>query len=662
MIIFDKSFRTMQFKHPEILFALLLLIIPIIVHLFQLRRFKKVPFTNIKFLKAVELQTRKSSRIKKLLILFTRLLLFTALIIAFAFPYISKSKNNIATDTYIYLDNSFSMQAKATDGELLKRAVQDIVIGTSKLENIHLFTNDKAYTNLSAKDIKNTLLSIDYHPIKMDLNAVLFKIKNGITNKDKVANKPNNIFLVSDFQSTNFNDVNVLDSLNNYYITQLVPTQTNNISIDSVNISSQNNESITLKTNIKGYGKNEENISISLYNDNILAGKSSFILNNNTASAVEFTIPNTNSFRGKLQLDDGYLNFDNELFFSITKPKKINVTAIGENNAFLSKIYTENEFNFVDTSLNKFDYNFIEEQHLLVLNELENIPNTLTSTIKQFIEKGGHIVIIPPTNLNESYASLLRSLSLGSTIDSKFQELLVTTINFSHPLLTGVFEKEIENFQYPFVSNIHTARFRNESSILKFENGDNFISQIPVAKGMVYWLSSSIDIKNSNFKSSPLIVPIFNNFGLYSHQLSQLYYTIGKINTIEINAKLKNDDVLHLVNGEDDFIPIQQTLSKKIKLTTDSNPLKSGFYEIQYANESLAEIAYNYNREESNISSAAIKEVFKDASNITYTNTVNKAFTELADKYKTTNLWQLFLLLALLFLVIEVLLIKFLKS
>ena len=54
----------MQFKHPEILYALLLLLIPIIVHLFQLRRFQKVPFTNVAFLKEISVQTRKSSTIK----------------------------------------------------------------------------------------------------------------------------------------------------------------------------------------------------------------------------------------------------------------------------------------------------------------------------------------------------------------------------------------------------------------------------------------------------------------------------------------------------------------------------------------------------------------------------------------------------------------------
>lgn len=72
----------MQFKHPEILYFLAFLLIPILVHLFQLQRFVKVPFTNVAFLQKLVLQTRKSSRIKKWLILATRLLLLTALIFA----------------------------------------------------------------------------------------------------------------------------------------------------------------------------------------------------------------------------------------------------------------------------------------------------------------------------------------------------------------------------------------------------------------------------------------------------------------------------------------------------------------------------------------------------------------------------------------------------
>ena len=64
----------MQFAHPEILYALSALIIPILVHLFQLRRFKIQEFTNLAFLKIIKLQTRKSSTLKKWLVLSLRLL------------------------------------------------------------------------------------------------------------------------------------------------------------------------------------------------------------------------------------------------------------------------------------------------------------------------------------------------------------------------------------------------------------------------------------------------------------------------------------------------------------------------------------------------------------------------------------------------------------
>ena len=110
----------MHFKHPEILYFLFLLVIPILVHLFQLRRFKKEYFTNVRFLASLSIQTRKSSKLKKWLLLACRLLLLTFLIIAFAQPFFeSKDLKNASNEMYIILDNSFSMQAKGKKGEIL---------------------------------------------------------------------------------------------------------------------------------------------------------------------------------------------------------------------------------------------------------------------------------------------------------------------------------------------------------------------------------------------------------------------------------------------------------------------------------------------------------------------------------------------------------------
>ena len=650
----------MQFKHPEILYALFLLIIPIIVHLFQLRRFKKVAFTNVQFLKEVELQTRKSAVLKKLLTLLARLFLFAALIFAFAQPYIGATKKSIAEDTYIYVDNSYSMQAKGKDGELLKRAIQDIIKNTTKLENVTLVTNNKVYKNLSGKELKNTLLSINYYPVKTDINTILLKIKSN--SSPSTATRSKNVFLISDFQKINLQNSPNLDSLTNYYITKLAPLHTRNVSIDSVFITSKDNEAIHIKTRIKSHGKNENNMAVSLFNNEALAGKSSVSLTENTKTDIEFTIPSTQSFQGKIEIDDGYLPFDNTLYFTINKPKKINVTAIGTKNEFLSKIYTNDEFNFVSTSIQTFDYNSLETQHLVILNELKSIPNGLTTALKEFIGNGGSLAIIPSTEATvDSYTSLLRTLNLGKLTAKMTNELAVSTINFSHPFLKGVFEKKVKNFQYPTVKSSYEGHFRNASAILSFENGRPFISKIPAKNGIVYWFSAAIDTQNSNFKSSPLIVPIFYNFGLYSANPSQLYYTIGTSSHFEVNVKLKKDEVIHLVTNEQDFIPQQQIAAKKVVVTTESNPLKSGFISVQHDNESIKSIAYNYNRKESEPSSVDVKEVFKEATNSTYTNSVNEAFTIVSAISKTTNLWHLFIVLALLFLLTEMVLLKFLK-
>ena len=92
----------MQFKHPELLYALLLLLIPIFIHLFQLRRFQKVDFTNVAFLKKVTLQTRKSSQLKKWLTLLARLLALACIVLAFAQPYTTtKTAQNAERETVL---------------------------------------------------------------------------------------------------------------------------------------------------------------------------------------------------------------------------------------------------------------------------------------------------------------------------------------------------------------------------------------------------------------------------------------------------------------------------------------------------------------------------------------------------------------------------------
>lgn len=646
----------MQFKHPEILYALFLLLLPIIIHLFQLRRFEKVPFTNVKFLKQVEIQTRKSSKLKKFLILCARLLALTGLVVAFAQPFLSSMKKDEVRTTYIYLDNSLSMQAKGSQGELLKRAVQDIVKNFATAKNVNLITNDKFLKNLSVQDLKRELLNLNYHPINQDINNIIFKINNDLKDKIKSLNK---IILISDFQD--FNDIKI-DSSNVYDLVQILPTRTANISIDSVYISNQNSENTTLKVVLKSFGSASDNAPISLYNGTVLQGKSTISLSENDTKTTEFIIRNNDNFNGMLSLDDTGLQFDNELYFSINKQDNINVLAVGDDNQFLSRIYTSDEFNFTNTKLNQLDYSQLNTQNLIVLNELETIPNSLISSLSDFLRNGGSLTIIPHSNSDiNSYNKLYNNLRLGSFGTKSINQLAITKINFSHPVLRNVFEKQIKNFQYPTVNSYFKIGFANSTSVLVFENETPFISQSKPQNGTVYSLTAPISGENSNFKNSPLIVPVFYNFGKLSYKHSELSYTIGQNNEIEVKAELQKDDILQISNEEISFIPLQQIGNASVKINVSDQPQKSGFYQLKDKEKLIKTLAFNYDRKESKLSYVDIKSLAETTKNITYYDSVQTVLNTINKDYKTSSLWQLFLVAAILFLLVEVGLLKFLK-
>ncbi|WP_310590407.1 BatA domain-containing protein [Dyadobacter sp. NIV53] len=77
----------MSFLFPSFLWGLLAISIPIAIHIFNFRRTKRVYFTNVAFLKAVETQTRSVRKIKHWLIMAARILAVASLAFAFAQPF-----------------------------------------------------------------------------------------------------------------------------------------------------------------------------------------------------------------------------------------------------------------------------------------------------------------------------------------------------------------------------------------------------------------------------------------------------------------------------------------------------------------------------------------------------------------------------------------------
>lgn len=642
----------MQYKHPEILYFLFLLIVPILVHLFQLRRFKKEYFTNVQILKALAVQTRKSSTIKKWLLLSCRLLLLTAIIIAFAQPFfLAKDNKNASNELYIILDNSFSMQAKGKKGELLKRAVQELLEDTPENTHFSLLTNTETYWNTDIKEIQNSLQTLSYSAIPFQLDHLIAKVKSHKSSFKK------DIIVITDAIGLEKKQLKGLDQANKPYFIIPKAEQKGNLAIDSVYISQTLEKFYEIEVKLSRFGENQKEVPIAIYNDNKLIAKTLITFETSTKT-TRFTIPKK-EFHGYVSISDNGLAYDNELFFSISKTKKIRALSIGEvsKNLFLSRIFTKDEFDFSTTTLSSLEYNALEKQDVIVLNELEEIPQALQTTLKSAVEKGTNLVVIPATQTPLSTINPFLN-NFGKLQFNAFENnpKRITKINFNHPLFSGVFENKITNFQYPQTK----GSFRisgSSSAALYYEDQSSFLTSLAKTNATVYVFSAPINTENSNFQQSPLIVPTFYKMAVNSNNSAVTALTIGNENPFLVDVVLSKDAVLTVKNKAEQFIPIQQILNNKVKLTFNDYPQQAGNFEVYNQKERLENISFNYSRSESNIETSNENAI----ADYKIIDSISTVFDTLQTERTDSQIWKWFAIFALLFMAAEMAIIRFMK-
>ena len=642
----------MQFKNPEILYFLFLLVIPIIVHLFQLRRFKKEYFTNVKLLKELQIQTQKSATIKKWLLLATRLLLLAVLIFAFAQPFFKgKEDDKKNNELVILLDNSFSMQAKGNKGELLKRVIQELIEQTPETKTLSLLTSNDAFWDTNIKSIQKELLNLKYSGRPFEIDNLITKVQ---------AKKPNtsiDYVVISDAINVESKKTSSLSEGNSLYFMDAIAQNKNNVSIENVTLSQNLDQFYEIKITLKSFGEQENGIPLSVVNGEKSVGKTIVNFKENEQT-VTFTLPKTD-FHGYAQIQDKGLNYDNNFYFSIEKPKKIKVTAIGttNKNGFLSKIYTSEEFDLTNYTISEINYSELENQHTIILNELEEIPSSLATNLSDFYAKGGNVIIIPSSTISvDKLNSLTNKIGNTNFTTLQNQEKKITKISFSHPLYQNVFEKEVTNFQYPEVKQSFVLASKG-LPILQFEDGSLFLQSISNQVGSIYTFSAPINMQNSNFQNSPLIVPTFYNMAQNKGNSGKLSHTIGDNEVVLIDAITSKDEVVSIQNKEESFIPIQQVLNTKIKISLGDLPENSGNFAIEKKEQNLKNISFNYTRAESDLSQKN-ETTFKD---FTKVNDISTVFNEIESSRSSKDLWKWFVIMALVFLISEMLIQKFVK-
>ena len=292
-----------------------------------------------------------------------------------------------------------------------------------------------------------------------------------------------------------------------------------------------------------------------------------------------------------------------------------------------------------------------------MLNELTDIPQALQTTLKSFVNKGGNLVVIPAQESNVS--SLNSFLSNFGALQFKTiasGEKKVTKINFNHPLFSAVFEKKIDNFQYPSTKTSFVLS-TTTPAVLIYEDQSAFLTSLPNDLSAIYVFAAPINKQNSNFQNSPLIVPTFYNMAQNSQKTGVNAIVIGENQPFVVDAVVSKDEILSVKNTTESFIPVQQLLNTKVKMTFGDNPIEAGNFGVVNGEKLVQNISFNYNRTESNLALANpdIANEFKEVENI------ESIFNTIQTDRTDTQIWKWFVILALLFLALELLIQKFVK-
>ncbi|THD67838.1 hypothetical protein E7Z59_09310 [Robertkochia marina] len=640
----------MHLKHPEILWALLLLFIPLIVHLFRLRRFKKEAFTNVRFLKEIELQTRKSATLKKLLVLLMRMLGIAMLVIAFAQPYSADNAQDDTTVDYtVYLDNSYSMQLPAPQGSLLQQAINQLLDNWPEDIPLKVITNDNDYGPAPKGELRNLLLGIDFTTRQLDLNEVLLKSAPASN-----MSQPRVLYVVSDLQQRMDPGTSIDPGNTDLRLIKLTPSQADNIAIDSMAVVDTDPENVTISVFLSSSNSADSKpVPVSVFSVDKLLARSTVTLNDQMATA-QFTLKKDRLERARIEISDPGLDYDNRFYFNLPSDVKINVLHIGDSlPSYLSRIYTEDEFNLLSTPPNRIDYNTLGEQNLIILDQLPILPVILQRSLKEMSENGISILQIPSMQENrESWQSLNLAMGLPSRDSVVANEVLVNRINYDHPLLQGVFNDRVANFKYPVVKSYYTLNSRSQN-ILEFSGGVPFL----YGSNGNYAFSASISPENSDLLSSALVVPVFYSLGLQSLKLPQPYFTLGKDEQADLRTPLEKDEILKVGSSENRFIPRQQNYSSFVTLFLDEQWKSTGHFDVLRSEEVIETFSINHSREESQL------RYLEDTNfpELTTYKEIAAGFDQVKSENMVNELWKWFVIFAIAFFLTEMLILKYLK-
>lgn len=671
----------MAFLYPFFLWALAAIAIPVVLHLIQLRRAKRVEFSNVKFIQVSKDLTASQRNLKELLILASRILFIVFLVFAFAQPFIPASESLKPADSSqvtIAVDNSLSMQNLHADDdysllteaiEQAKRVLELFPVSTSVSVN----TNAN-YSRASGVAFTEALDQLD----QLEHSTRPFVGQQIVTASQQAAAE--HIFLFSDFQKSNFEPalLSSTDSSKVYHLVPLKATGTSNVYIDSVYLQDEfirPDAEGTLYVRIYNAGEDAVlDCPVKLVIDNVQIAALSIDLppKQATETAINFMIRGNGAKSAWIEVENYPVEFDNLYYFVLRPSAKLNLTEISPDAESPLQRLFQNEplFQTQRFSPQNIDYARLGSSDIILLQGLSDVPAALASNLAAYVSGGGTLVVIPPhqdANIS-SYSSLLQGFSIPAQLSAGTTGKTALAIpDRESPFFRTIFSEYDPKMQMP-AANRTLVWSRSSEDILRYRGGAPFLSRFNRGQGKVYLMAASLEAEVNELVNHALFVPVMFRLAISSYKLEeQLAYRLqSNAISVPLLQNKTGDGIFKLVKDSTVVIPEQQVRAGQLVFNVPPDLNQAGFYDLQYQDQTLGRFAFNYDKQESLLDQytpAELRSFLPANQQHVYVYEYSDNFSvkqEFEKRFFGVTLWKYCLLLCLIFLIAEIALIRLL--
>lgn len=666
----------MSFLYPSVLYGLLALLIPVLIHLFNFRRAKKVYFSNTYFIKSLQKKSSSKLKIKYWLILVSRLAFIFLLVVAFAQPYWEGEDRQASKTVQLYLDNSYSMLSTAGNGKSgldvaianLRKIKSSYPRGTS----FYLITNDYAPSSqraMTGEELEELLSEVEVSSSKRSIASVISRLDY----LNSTSESARDIYYLSDMQKSQQNQgTNPLDTSNRWYVMPVETLNSGNVYIDSLFLTDPflvNGVANELNFLIRNAGNEPiENLPVRLFINETQVANSSITIKTRSTAQLKLTInfPLSAQNRCRLSFEDYPITFDNEYYFALNQSRPVTVIELTEDSAkrYVSNVFgNESLFDYQQYTSRNVDYNALNSADLIVLNQLTTIPATLLDAIASARAVGTDIMLFPAIEGSmEPYQSITGKSLYQSTIS---EQLSFAPIKAGTPFFDRMFDTDELSFTMP--QGQPALTWQGGTPLLRFITGGPVLSHFEGSSDVYLW-SVPLSKEYANLVGHALFVPVMYRIATRSKGfVERLEYSIDESTFVIELDSLDATQIYQLKQGEQQFVPDQRVVNDRLYLTVPADLLQPGFYELMAGEQPKKLLAFNIDVTESELMPLTIAEVREQFN--------GKAKLELrrpaaaVEDYElastpvgadANSLWKYAMMLALLSLLLEVALIRFL--